>query len=529
MSLRTPYKARFISPLTVRILVIMLFPVAAFLVGLFLVDQYRATLIKAELTALERQGTTLALSLGLEDARSRPFTRGPLSASSIRHLEPFVSYGPRLRVRLFQSDGQLAADTFRLAGGRSHIRIRRREEHNLIQHLQRRLVFGMNALAQSLSNSPEIPTRNLRGVRHAVQLPDVQNALEGYVTHNVWRRPDGRLVLSVALPVQNLRVVRGALLMTTTDGDIEANVEAVQWAFVQLFALVLLLTIALGVYLSRSIIKPVLYLAASADRLRQTKDPSETLRRLPERKDEIGQLSTALGDMTAELQKRIKATASFAADVAHELKNPLTSLRSAVETISRIDNPEQQRKLMDIIVSDVGRLDRLISDISSISRVDAELSGNLPQAEDITEVLMNWVSALSDRYQGQKFELDCDKTPRLVAMHTGRIVQILDNLMGNAISFHPKDGPEPVSVGLNTHKGQVVITIRDRGPGIPTDKSERIFERFYTERPQENFGTHSGLGLSISRQIARAHGGDLHGANHPEGGAVFTLTLPLAS
>ena len=168
--------------------------------------------------------------------------------------------------------------------------------------------------------------------------------------------------------------MKGALLMTSTGGTIEREIENVQWAFVQLFVGILFVTVLLGLYLARSITRPIVFLAASADKLRQTMDATTPLKGLPERKDEIGQLSQALVDMTAELQRRIQATAGFAADVAHEIKNPLTSLRSAVETVSRIDDAKQQRKLMDIILADIQRMDRLISDISQASRVDAELS-----------------------------------------------------------------------------------------------------------------------------------------------------------
>ena len=222
----------------------------------------------------------------------------------------------------------------------------------------------MNGLADMFSNKVAIPVMNMRGLRHADSFPDIQNALSGEVMRSIWRNPRGQLVISVSLPIQDLRIVKGALLMTSTGGTIEREIENVQWAFVQLFAGILFVTVLLGLYLARSITRPIVFLAASADKLRQTMDATTPLRGLPERKDEIGQLSLALVDMTTELQRRIQATAGFAADVAHEIKNPLTSLRSAVETVSRIDDAQQQRKLMDIILADIQRMDRLISDIS---------------------------------------------------------------------------------------------------------------------------------------------------------------------
>ena len=372
-----------------------------------------------------------------------------------------------------------------------------------------------------------IPVMNMRGLRHADSFPDIQHALSGEVMRSIWRNPRGQLVISVSLPIQDLRIVKGALLMTSTGGTIEQEIENVQWAFVQLFAGILFVTVLLGLYLARSITRPIVFLAASADKLRQTMDATTPLRGLPERKDEIGQLSLALVDMTTELQRRIQATAGFAADVAHEIKNPLTSLRSAVETVSRIDDAEQQRKLMDIILADIQRVDRLISDISQASRVDAELSLQSTKIYNLGDLLENWVAVFTARHGTNVLTLTAPRRAIKAAIHSTRIIQILDNLVANARTFHR--GNEPVEVNLKREKGFAVITMADRGKGLPEGKEEKIFQRFYTERPpDENFGQHSGLGLSIARQIANAHGGSLTAANRPDGGAIFTLCLPLA-
>ena len=517
----------FISPLSARILAIMLFPLALFFIGLFSIDQYRSVLVQAEFDALERQGRILARSLALEDTRERPFGVRGLAPQTMRHLLPLVGYGTQLRARVFQPSGQIMADTNKRGASRSRIRIKKRAPEPLQEQVRIEIVQMMNGLADLISNRSPAPVMNMRGLRHAEGFPDVQRALAGEVMRSMWRNPRGQLVLSVSLPIQDLRIVKGALLMTSTGGTIEREIENVQWAFVQLFAAILLVTILLGLYLARSITRPIVFLAASADKLRQTADTTAPLRGLPERRDEIGQLSQALVDMTAELQRRIQATAGFAADVAHEIKNPLTSLRSAVETVSRIDNPEQQRKLMDIILADVQRLDRLISDISQASRVDAELSLQPAEVHDILELLTNWSTVFKERHGLQSLSFTGPKRPVRAAIHTTRIIQILDNLIANAMTFHK--GDEPIEVELKREKGFAVIRIADCGKGLPEGKEEKIFQRFYTERPaDEGFGQHSGLGLSIARQIANAHGGSLTAANRPEGGAVFTLRLPLA-
>ena len=517
----------FISPLSARILAIMLFPLALFFIGLFSIDQYRSVLVQAEFEALERQGRILARSLALEDTRERPFGVRGLAPQTMRHLLPLVGYGTQLRARVFQPSGQIMADTNKRGATRSRIRVKKRMPEPFQEQVRIEIVQMMNGFADLISNRTPVPVMNMRGLRHADSFPDVQRALAGEVMRSMWRNPRGQLVLSVSLPIQDLRIVKGALLMTSTGGTIEREIENVQWAFVQLFAGILLVTVLLGLYLARSITRPIVFLAASADMLRQTADTTAPLKGLPARKDEIGQLSQALVDMTAELQRRIQATAGFAADVAHEIKNPLTSLRSAVETVSRIDNPEQQRKLMDIILADVQRLDRLISDISQASRVDAELSLQPAEIHDILELLESWSSVFTQRHGLQSLSFTGPKRAVRAAIHTTRIIQILDNLTANAMTFHK--GDEPIEVVLKREKGFAVITVADRGRGLPNGKEEKIFQRFYTERPaEEGFGQHSGLGLSIARQIANAHGGSLTAANRPDGGAVFTLRLPLA-
>lgn len=517
-----------ISLLTVRILAIMIFPLFVFLAGFLAIDSYRITLIEAELDALERQGLTMARSLALEEARRFPNSPRQLSIETMGQLLPLVGYRSSLRARVFDPNGSMIADTQRLAGGRPQIRLKRNQEDEYHERVFRQLHEQLMRRFEGLAGRPDIEIININAVRHARQLPDLAAALSGQLVRNVFLTPRGELVLSVSVPVADLRVIKGALLITTVGRSIERKINDVNRTFFIVFFGVLFVTIGLGFYLSKSIIRPVLFLASAADTLRQTKDVTASLKGLDGRRDEIGQLSSSLVAMTQELQNRIKATASFAADVAHELKNPLTSLRSAVETISRIDDPDQQRRLMDVIVNDVNRLDRLITDISSASRLDAELTGQLPDASNLSEIIKNWTDMLRQRHETVTFDLSLAETPVMVKMHIGRIIQILDNLIDNALSFHP-DG-EVLSIRFEVIDNIASITIADKGRGIPEGLQERIFERFYTERPQtEAFGNHSGLGLSISRQIAQMHGGNLTASNNEHAGASFTLTLPIGA
>src|SRR5690606_1405987 len=251
------------------------------------------------------------------------------------------------------------------------------------------------------------------------------------------------------------------------------------------------------------------------------------------RRDEIGDLSVALGDMTAALWRRMDAIERFAADVAHEIKNPLTSLRSAVETVARVEDPDQQKKLMSIILDDVQRLDRLISDISDASRLDAELSRAETDTVEIGELLRALVAVqeAGERVDGPRFRLEVlDHQDLAVPGLEGRLGQVFRNLISNAVTFSPPGGT--IRLSAQRQGGDVVVSIADEGPGIPEGKLEAVFQRFYTERPAgEKFGTHSGLGLSISKQIVDAHGGSIRAENRRDDsgrvcGARFIVRVP---
>ena len=524
--LRIIKRPRWFSPLSARILAIMLLPLLVLLIGLVSVDQYRQVLVTAELEALERQGRTLARSLALADAENAPIAQRRLSRKTLRHLLPLVGYGSTLRARVYQPTGQLIADTARNQQTGLSVRMRRHKEKDMPGLVRTKIANFLGNMGRRLNAEERLPIFNDNRLAFAQQLPVLEAAIRGDGGRAAWRNPRGKLVLAVAVPIQDVRVVRGALLMTTSGGQIEGEIEQVQWAFLQVFALVLVLTIILGLYLSRSITRPIQQLAKAARDLRGQPDGKNPLASLPTRHDEIGELSTALHEMTDDLQERIQATAGFAADVAHELKNPLTSLRSAVETVQIVKEKSRRNQLMDVIITDISRLDRLITDISQASRVDAELATPAPDLTDLGALVKSWVQVSADRLPA--FTIECDATDEAlpVQLHTGRIVQILDNLLQNAHSFHPAD--KPLKLSLKTEAGMAVLSFADAGPGVPPRNLETIFNRFYTERPGgESFGTHSGLGLSIARQIAVAHGGSLTVQNQVEGGTCFFLKLPL--
>ena len=534
-----------ISPLGLRIIVIFTMPVAIFFLGFLHLDQYRKTILQSELDALYRQGDTLARTIGQTDAQYSIQAQRRISALTVERARQLIASIPDARIRIFQPDGQMISDSARssrLFTPNSKLTPRPDMVDRGVNAWFRDRVIGLADFVSPRDNYPLYREgRNLS----AADFPAVQYAFTGEPGHLVMRDRQGKLVLGVAVPIRHLRVVRGALLVTASGAEMERDIDALQYQFFQVFIFILVLTIVMGTYLSRSIVGPITKLARGAKAVRQSSSPSGgsalTLPDLIKRRDEIGILAGDLSAMTEELQAKVKETASFAADVSHEIKNPLTSLRSAVETISRIDDRDQQQQLMQIILDDVGRLDRLITDISAASRLEADLSQAEFEVIDLNNLLSNFVEGrrlTAKNTRNISMSLDVPKRPIKASVVADRLVQVLDNLVANAISFSP-DGGE-IALSLKKKAGQVMITIADDGPGIPAQKTETIFDRFYTERPSgEQFGQHSGLGLSISKQIIEAHGGTLTASNKKPAkrkktddapvatGAVMTITLPL--
>ncbi|CAN7415020.1 HAMP domain-containing protein [Agrobacterium tumefaciens] len=371
--------------------------------------------------------------------------------------------------------------------------------------------------------------------------PEVMNALTGVRGAVVRVTEKGELIVSVAVPVQRFRAVLGVLLLSTQAGDIDKIVHAERLAIMRVFGIATLVNIVLSLLLSSTIATPLRRLSAAAIRVRRGARTREEIPDFSARQDEIGNLSIALREMTTALYDRIDAIESFAADVSHELKNPLTSLRSAVETLPRAKTEESKQRLTEIIFHDVRRLDRLISDISDASRLDAELARADASPLDL-DVLMKGLVDISRQISTKKKSVTIDyvvdrkagaKTSFVVNGHDLRIGQIVTNLIENARSFVTEESGR-ITVRLSRHKDRCIVQVEDNGPGIQAEDIDRIFERFYTDRPaSEGFGQNSGLGLSISRQIAEAHGGSLRAENVVDkygviSGARFTLSLPAA-
>ena len=521
------------SPLTRRILLLNVLVLVIPVLGLLHLDNYRQGLIAAELDGLRTQAQAFALSLGSAAVASGGAGREELVPEITRSLMRLLLVDVKVRARAFGRDGALIADSYLLQGPGGQVQVVElppAQSGSLLAWLGRQY----NRLAKRFPGDSNLPRYKERSQQQASDYEEVVKALAGNSDGEVRALRDGRLVLSVATPVQRYRQVLGALMLSKDGADIDKAIEKRRQDVLIVFAIALAVTVLLSFYLAGTIARPIRRLAAAAKLVRYGQGRRFEIPDFGTRRDEIGDLSRALRDMTQALWDRLDAIEGFAADVAHEIKNPLTSLRSAVETVTRVQDPEQQRRLMSIILDDVQRLDRLISDISDASRLDAELSRAQTEPVDIAallETLVEIQSATLDPDRSPRFKIQLqDRSRLLVQGIEGRLGQVFRNLLSNAVTFSPPGGE--ILMSAQRINGSIVIGLSDEGPGLPEGKLEAIFDRFYSERPkEEKFGTHSGLGLSISKQIVDAHGGSIRAENRVSAdgavlGARFIVTLP---
>lgn len=520
------------SPLTRRILalnsLVLLIPVF----GLLHLTQYQSSLIRSELDSLRIQARAFSLSLANGAVVTTQVGDEEIVPEQARSLMRVLLAETGVRARLFTENKDILADSYVLSGPGGQVQMIELPPPEvgipmgwLGRHLDR--------LANWLPGQDNFELYSEASVQSANDYSEVIRALQGESPGMVRHDRSAHLVLSVAVPVQRYRRILGALMLSASGKNIEAAVRDRRIDILMVCGVALGMTILISLFLAGNIARPLVRLAEAADHVRTGKGRQHEIPDFTSRRDEIGELSGALRDMTEALWNRLDAIEGFAADVAHEIKNPLTSLRSAVETVARIEDPSQQKRLMAIILDDVQRLDRLISDISDASRLDAELSRAQTEAVDVGRLLdaLVEVHRATTADDGPRFQVEVsDKRPLIVQGIEGRLGQVLRNLISNAVTFSPPRGL--ISLRAERQDDQIVLSVSDEGPGVPDGKLDAIFDRFYTERPKsEKFGTHSGLGLSISKQIIEAHGGKIFAQNRYSGsgevaGTRFTIRLP---
>ena len=552
------------SSLTRRILFLNLAGLAVLLSGIMYLNQFRDGLIDARVESLMTQGEIIAgaiassatvdtNSIAIDPEKLLELQAGesitpspdvldnldfPINPERVAPVLRRLISPTRTRARIYDRDSNLLLDSRHLYSRGQVLRYELPpidgDEPSFFERLANRMT--------RLLRRSDLPIYQEQPGGNGSSYPEIVKALTGSPATVVRMTEKGEQIVSVAVPIQRFRAVLGVLLLSTEGGDIDKIVQGERYAIIRVFTVAALVMAILSLFLASTIANPLRRLAAAADRVRHGVKNREEIPDYSERQDEIGHLSTSIRDMTNALYARIESIESFAADVSHELKNPLTSLRSAVETLPLAKNDESRKRLLDVIQHDVKRLDRLITDISDASRLDAELAREDSEHVDLRYLLGNLVAAAREVRRNKKdtrIEFIVGKLPHNrkgfhVIGHDLRLGQVVSNLIENARSFVPEERGV-ITVSLQHMGDRIRILVEDNGPGIRVEQIDRIFERFYTDRPAgEAFGQNSGLGLSISRQIIEAHGGTLNAENindprDPDNylGARFIAILPV--
>ena len=483
--------------------------------SLFYLDSFRSRLTQARVAQAQSEAVMIAHMLSVVP----PGIRQPILVRLGRDSQT--------RLRIYDQSGARRADSW--FGAQPTYQLRDPTVEPWYREVARWLDNGFDAIVGA--RRPPLFVPQARDVLAA--WPEARAALrDGGPATVVRRAPDGTPYIASAQRIDGGGEV---LLLTVNARDVRRVVRAERGTLLLVLAATLIVSVLLSRFLARTIANPLRRLAHAAHRVRRGSAREVDLPTLPARRDEIGQLARALHDMTQSLRQRIDATDAFAADVTHELKNPLASLRSAVDTLERVEDPALRAQMLDVVRQDVGRLDRLVVDIAEASRLDAELSRARFEPVDLGRTIEAMVPGWEERgagHEGGRVEIAFARPRVATATIMGdesRLARLVDNLVDNAISFSPPGGL--VEIGASRVGEDVVLSVQDEGPGVPGDAREAIFNRFHSIRPDEDFGRHSGLGLAIARAIVEGHNGriDIEDRHDGRTGARFVVRFPGAA
>lgn len=496
--------------LTTRILAVNIFALAMLAGGFFYLDSYRSQLIDARMAAAGTQTGLIASALDAAPPERR--------SALLDELEDTSGF----RLRVYDSSGRRLLDSW--ANGEPTYVLRDPEEESWRRKAARFLDRSIDIVVGA-----DRPDQFVEPKIDAISAwPEAVAAETGGKTETRNRRaPDRTPVISAAARMGSSGMV---VLATDNARDIVRIVRAERLRLGIVLGLVITVSVLLSLFLARTIVRPLRRLARAAHRVRLGRAREVQVPRLPSRRDEIGLLARALSDMSMALRQRIDATEAFAADVAHELKNPLASLRSAVETLERVKDPDLQGQLLEVVRDDVHRLDRLITDIADASRLDAELSRARFETIDLGGMIEGLVAAREKRGTASGVRIAFARPHMGTAVVHGdgsRLARVIENLVDNAISFSPPGGL--IRISATRDGDEVVCQVDDEGPGVAPEIRDAIFKRFHSIRPDnEAFGQHSGLGLAIAKAIVEAHNGTIMVEDRDDApsGARFIIRLP---
>lgn len=501
-----PWTARW--TLTWRILAVNIFAVLILALGVIYLDAFRNKLSEERIDRFEREAEISAITAALVPPEQR--------ARAIAA----IGQATRSRIRLYDAQGRLAADSWALTG--PTYRLRDPAQESWAKDAARALDRGFNALVGA-EYAPDFVEPASDTV---AAWPEAEQARRHKETTSMLRTaPDLTPVLSAAAPVAG-----GALLVTSNERSLVRSMRSQRAALGIAMAVAIIVSVLLSLFLARTIVRPLRRIALAAHRVRMGRAREVRVPRLPSRRDEIGLLARSVADMSQSLRQRIDNIEAFAADVTHELKNPLASLRSAIDGLDSVKDNKLRARLTQVARDDVVRLDRLISDISEAARTDAELARASFEPVDLGPLIEQLAASWETRRERGDAQIAFArprKESAVVMGDPGRLARAIDNVIDNAVSFSPSGGLVEIAA---SHVGdKVLIRIDDEGPGVPPEAREAIFNRFHSIRPEsEDFGRHSGLGLAIATAIVEGHDGKIsvYDRDDAPSGARFIISLP---
>lgn len=535
-------KERRITGLTVRIIGVNFIAVICLVLGVIYLGQYHSRLIESNLQKFQTE--VMLVTAAVTDGYG---AEGVLDSERLKMLTGRLGATLQQRILIFDTDDNMLFDSDNLIEAYNIDPIFRvlNEERRRLESVE---ILKQTAawLASLFPQYDRLPIFQGIYSKKAGDYFDVVDAKRQNFSLTAWRNETGDVVLTAAMPILYKSKIAGIVMLVGDGEGIKEDLADVWFNILQIFFVTLIITIALSIYLSGVIAQPLRRLSRAAESVRRGKLKHTEIPDMSERNDEIGELSVVLRDMTYALWERMDTIEAFAADVSHEIKNPLTSLKSAVETASIVKTKEDRDKLLTIIKHDIERLDRLITDISHASRLDAELSRESFDKIDFKAFMRDLLDSYKSPLErealnntnndealkdGVMITLDLPHYEEIVIRGSeGRLIQVFQNILSNALSFSPIKTTIKIVVAMRGRR--VTVTIDDEGPGIPENKLKSIFERFYSERPDyEEYGRHSGLGLSICKQIITAHGGVIYAENRTDSrsgeiiGARFVVVL----
>ena len=494
------------SPLARKIIIFNLMALVILVAGVLFLNPFRDTLVLQRENGLKQEAQLIANVF--EASLDASTTAVPVDAQALAQRLKAITISSGVEAFVFDSNGALVASAVGTAGTGAASQ----QRSTIITDFLNMIWDGISGLLSSgTSDKIKVSSADMAQKLYGA-------ARNGETAANTAQGPEGGTLFSVATPIVHNGVVQGVIAVTSAEGEIDRLVRYEREQILQMFVIALLVSIGLSLVLASTIANPLSDLAAAAeiggDRDGQARNAGRV--RIPDltaRPDEIGRLSVAMRGMVTALYDRIDANEQFAADVSHEIKNPLASLRSAVGSLRFVKKEENREKLLDVIEHDVRRLDRLVSDISNASRLDSELVKEEEETFNLLKTLSNLCEYLGKQAneKGVEFITDFPTDPIRINGLEGRLAQVFVNLITNAVSFC--ESGDAVRVWARKRENRVLIVVEDTGPGIPEQALAKVFKRFYSERPQGDFGNHSGLGLAISKQIIEAHGGVIWAEN----------------